>query len=183
MVAGLYILDMANKKRDRNGYKNKLGRYRLNYSELLALEKILWIYADAREMKHAGITEIPEDREHMPRAVVDRYASMGRYRPFHLTFGWNELGIYYPGVNWIYREDSVKLLKERGYPRHTRYIELAAWPGIKVTFTPLSTTVYAQTHYATGLELKVMREVVHQLENYILSSKTSYLNSLSFERM
>lgn len=73
----LYILDMVNSKRDRNGYKKELGLHKLYYSDLLAIEKLLWIYADVREMKWAGVTEIPEGREHMPRATVDRYAFMG----------------------------------------------------------------------------------------------------------
>lgn len=126
---------MADKKRDINGYKKQLGRYKLNYSDLIAIEKMLWIYADAREMKFSGITELPTGRKHMPRAAIDRHVSMGRYRPFHITVGWNEYGIHFAGVDWIYREDSVKFLKERGYPGRTRYMELLAWPRIKVTFT------------------------------------------------
>mgnify|MGYP003582208058 CR=1 FL=1 len=167
---------MANSKRDRNGYRKELGRHKLNYSDLLAIEKILWIYADAREMKYAGITELPEGREHMPRATVDRYAFMGRYRPFHIKFGWGWLDIHFAGVDWIYREDSVKFLKERRYHGRTRYMELAAWPGIKVTFTPQSTTVYAQTHYATGRELKVMRDVTARLEKYLSGLPSAHFN-------
>jgi len=117
---------MANAKRDRNGYKKQLDRYRLTRTDLLAIEKLLWIYADAREMKHAGVTTLPEGRKHMPRASVDRYAFIGRYRPFHLTLGWNEYGIHFAGVDWIFREDSVKFLSRIGYPRRVSYLELAA---------------------------------------------------------
>ncbi len=176
---GLYILDMTNKKRDRNGFKKQYKRYRFNYADLLAIEKMLWIYADAREMKVTGITEPPEGREHMPRAAVDRYALMGRYRPFHIKFGWDWLDINFSGVDWVYEEDSVKFLKERGYPRRTRYMELAAWPGIKVTITPLSTTIYAQTHYATGRELKVMKEVISFIEQYLSNQPLYKLNQVT----
>ena len=172
---------MANKKRDTNGYKKQLGRYRLEYSDLLALEKLLWIYADAREMKFAGITELPEGRGHMPRAAIDRHVSMGRYRPFHITVGWNELGIHFAGVDWIYREDSVKFLKERGYSRKTRYFQLSAWPGIHVTFTPRTTTIYAQTHYATGRELRVMRDVIKRIEAYLAEIRRARYNLLSLD--
>ena len=173
---------MANKKRDRNGYRKELGCYKLNYSDLLAIEQLLWIYADAREMKHAGVTELSENREHMPRRFVDRYAFMGRYRPFHIKFGWDWFDIYYAGVDWIYREDSIKFLKERGYPKRTRYLELAAWPGIKVTFTPRSTTIFAQTHYATGNELRIMRDVIHRLEAYLSNIDKSRMNLVQLSR-
>lgn len=167
---------MANKKRDINGYRSQLGRYKLKRSDILTLEKLLWRYADAREMKHAGVTDLPEGRKHMPRKFVDRYASVGTYRPFHFSFGWSDFGIHYAGVDWIYREDSVKFLSRHKGLWHTRYIELAAWPGIKVTFTPLSTTVYAQTQYATGRELKIMKDVVELLEEYISKLPASRLN-------
>lgn len=101
------------------------------------------------------------------------------YRPFYLTLGWNEFGIHFPGVDWIYREDSIKFLKERGYPKRKRYMELAAWPGIKVTFTPLTTTIYAQTHYATGKELMAMKRTVVKLENYLQSLPSARLNLIS----
>ena len=173
----LYILDMVNKKRDRNGFKKRYDRYRLKRSDLLEIEKILWVYADAREMKNTGVTKLPDGRRHMPRATVDRYASVGRYRPFYITVGWGECGIYYPGVNWIYREDSLKFFSRGDYPKRTHYLELVAWPGIKVTFRPLSTTIYAQTHYATGRELMAMRDVVSKIENYLLNLDREFLNT------
>jgi hypothetical protein len=171
----MYIRGMANKKRDINGYRKQLGRYRLNRSDILAIEKMLWIYADALEMKHAGILKPFDGRRHMPRAAVDRYVSIGRYSPFYLSFRWNEFGINYAGVNWIYREDSTKFISK--YIQKTRYLELAAWPGIKVTFTPLTTIIYAQTHYATGRELKAMKDVIALIENYLSKHPESYLNS------
>lgn len=167
---------MANKKRDKNTYVKRLGRYRLDRADLLAIEKILWVYADFCEMKHAGIDKLPDGRRHMPRAVVDRCASIGFYRPFHFTLGWGEFGINYADIDWIYREDSVKFLSKQGYPKRTRYLELAAWPGIKVIFTPLSTVIYAQTHYAKGRELKVMKKAVSEIERYLDESKLSFLN-------
>lgn len=45
----------------------------------------------------------------MPRATVDRYAFMGRYRPFHLTFGYNAFGIHFARVDWIHHEDNEEL--------------------------------------------------------------------------
>lgn len=176
-MAELYILGMANAKRDRNGYKKQLGLYRLSRANILAIEQILWEYADAREMKIAGVSKLPEGRSHMPRKAVDRYASVGRYSPFHITFGWKEFGIYFAGVKWIYCEDSVKFLARHRHLKRTHYLELAAWPGIKVTFTPLSTTIYAQTHYATGKELRVMKETIQSVENYLDHLSLSSMNT------
>lgn len=167
---------MANKKRDKNGYRKQLERYRLTRKDLLVIEKILWTYADAKEMARTDSKALSHNRKHMPRKSVDRYASVGRYNPFHLSLGWNEAGTQYPSINWVYREDSVKFLSGRGYPKRTSYLELAAWPGIKVTFTPLSTTIFAQTHYATGKELMVMRKVAHSIEEYLLKADKSLIN-------
>lgn len=169
---------MTNKYRERNGYEKRMGRYRLNRSDMLAIEKILRVYSDAREMKHVGVSKLLDGQKHMSRAVVDRYASIGRYLPFHLSFGWSELGIHYAGVDWIYREDSVKFL-----PKHIKkahYVQLAAWPGITVTFTPLTTTIYAQTHYATGSELNIMKRVVHDIEKYMTKVARSNINICTF---
>lgn len=168
---------MVNKKRDLNRYKQQLGRYKLNRTDLLAIEKILWVYADAREMRLAGVTKLPDGRKHMPRRAVDRHASIGRYRPFHFSVGWNEFGIHYAGVDWISQEDSVKFMTRPEYPKRTSYIELAAWPGIKVTFTPFSTTIYAQTNYATGKELMVMKNVVNSVEDYLSGRLKSFFNN------
>lgn len=171
---------MANKKRDRNGYKKELGRYHLSRANLLAIEKILWIYADVREMKSTG-AKLPEGRKHMPRKSIDRFASIGRHRPFHLSFGRNEFGIHYAGVDWIIQEDSIKFLSKPGYPKRTRYLELAAWPGIKVTFTPLKTIIYAQTHYASGTELMVMKKTILNIENYLFKCRKEIINGVKLK--
>lgn len=171
---------MANKRRDRNGYKKQLGRYRLSRADILTIEKMLRVYADTREMKHAEVSEMPLKRKHMPRRAVDRHIQVGRYKPFHLTFGWNEFGVHYAGVDWIYTADSVKFLPK--FIKRTRYVEVACKPGITVTFTPLTTTVYAQTHYATGRELKVMKETVLAIENYLSKVTKSRLNNCRLER-
>ena len=173
---------MANKKRDRNGYNKQLGRYRLNREDILAIEKILRIYADAREMKHAGISALPDGQSHMPRKYVDRYIKIGKYAPFHLSFGWREYWIHFAGIDWLYCEDSVKFLAQNTNVKFSRYLQLAAWPGIQVTFTPLSTTIYAQTHYATGNELRVMRRVVMSIEDYLSAKHNSYLNSVNLKK-
>lgn len=170
---------MANKKRDRNGYRKQLGRYRLNRTDILALEKILRTYADAKEMKAAGLSELPTRKKHMPRKYVDRYIKIGRYRPFHIKFGRGEYGIYYPGVDYIYDADSVKFL-----PKHikkTRYVEIACFPGVSVTFTPLTTTVYGQTHYATGKELMVMRKTISNIEDYLARCRKGSFNLISIK--
>lgn len=168
---------MANKKRSKHSYSKQLGRYRLKRADMLVIEKILWSYADICEMKHAGVSKMPDGRKHMSRTVVDRHVSIGRYRPFHIGFGMSHFSVEFAGVDWIYQEDSVKFLSKAGYPKRTRYMEFAAWPGIKVTFTPLSTTIYAQTHYATGKELKAMKETVESLGSFIESLQRSYVNT------
>lgn len=172
---------MVNKKRDRNGYKRELGRYKLRRAHLLTIEKILWTYADAVEMQHAKVGSLPKGRKHMPRQVIDRCVSIGRYRPFHFSFGWNEYSIHYAGVDWIHNEDSVKFLSKPGYPKKTCYFELAAWPGIRVTLTPLSTIIYAQTQYATGIELLIMKKAVSALEDYLLALPKALINTSQFK--
>lgn len=171
---------MGNKMRDRKGYIRQLDRYHLSRTDILSIEKILRDYADTREMKIAGVSSLPYGRKHMPRAAVDRYISIGRYRPFHLSLRWNEFGIHFAGVDWIYYEDSAKFLFLRKYPRIFHYIEIGAWPGLKITFTPLSTIIYAQTHYATGLELKSMKKTVGRLEEFLAGSPKSIVNNVSF---
>lgn len=167
---------MVNKKRDKSTYIKKLDRYHLKRADLLAIEKILWIYTDTMEMKKAGVSKMPEGRKHMPRKYIDRHVSLGRYRPYHIKFGRNYYEINYAGVDWIYREDSVKFLSKKGYPRKARYLKLSAWPGIYVTFTPLSTTIYAQTHNASGEELRSLKEVSDKIEDYLLRLPIYNLN-------
>lgn len=169
---------MANKKRDRNAYRKELGRHRLSRVDLLTIEKILWLYSDTMEAKNTK-TKTPDGRKHMPRKTIDRFASIGRYRPFHLSFDRNEFGIHYAGVDWISQEDSVKFLRKRTHFKRVWYLELAAWPGVKVTFTPFSTIIYAQTHYATGNELKNIRVSVKHIERYLASCRVSWLNNIN----
>lgn len=167
---------MANKKRDKSTYIKKLGCYRLRRKDLLVIEKILLTYADFKEMKGEGISKMPEGRRHMPRKFIDRYASIGTYSPFYIAFGRWYFGINYAGVDWIYQEDSVKFLSKSGHPKKTRYLELSAKPGIRVTFTPLSTTIYAQTHNAAGRERQLLKDVSDRLEEYIKGLPTARLN-------
>jgi hypothetical protein len=146
---------MANNRRDKGGYTKQLGRFKINRKDILIIEKILWEYADIVEMSNTGATKPPDGRRHMPRKTVDRYISIDGNR-----------------------YDSIKV---RGVSkRHfkTRNIEIAAWPGIKVTFTPLRSEIYGQTNYATGNELYKMREVISSVESYIDSRPRSLLNDI-----
>lgn len=168
---------MVNKKRDKNAYKNMLGRYRLDYQNVLDIEQMLRVYADAKEMKVAGIESMPEGLVHMPRRYTDRNVKIGRYSPFHIEIGRNEFGIYYPDVEYIYDADSVKLL-----PKHIKrssYVQIECHPGITITFRPFSTEVYAQTHYATGKELMIMKRVIADIEDYITSLEKAVINIIN----
>jgi len=165
---------MVNKKRDINGYRKKLGKYKLNRGDILAIEKLLRIYADAKEMHSEGINKLPAGKKHMPRKFVDRHIEIGRYKPFTIQIGMDYYGWSRAGVEVLYREDSVKFL-----PKHIKkssYIKILARPGIHIEFTPLVTTIYAQTHYATGVELKTMKEVVSNIEQYLSTLPTALLN-------
>lgn len=172
---------MVNKKRDRNGYKKQLGRYRLSRDNIIALENILRQYADAHELhyatKYGKTTTPPAGRKHMPRVFADMHVKIGRYKPLSFEVGRAHYGIHYAGVDYFQDADSVKFLPKS--IRKTRYVEVACRPGIVITFTPLTTTIYAQTHYATGGELKVMREVVSKIERYLSALPSSYLNTCS----
>jgi len=170
----MYIQDMANKKRDLNGYKKELDRYKLNRSDILAIEKMLRVYGDAKEMQSSGISKPPNGQKHMPRKYVDRHIRIGRYRPFTIQFGRDYYGWTHAGVDYVYDADSVKFLPD--FIRKARYVEISCKPGITITFKPLSTTLYAQTHYATGKELKIMKETVLKIEIYLRNVKKSYIN-------
>lgn len=169
---------MANKKRDKSGYRNKLGRYRLTRHNILAIEKILRVYADAKEMKVADLKAIPDEKKHMPRKYTDRNIKIGRYQPFYVSLGLNDLGIHYPGVTWIYSADSVKFLPKS--IKKSSYIQEECFPGITVTFRPFSTVVYAQTQYATGRELMIMKATVAKVEKYLSSLPKSFMNICNF---
>lgn len=178
MVVRLYILDMANKKRDINGYRKQFDKYKLNRSDIVAIEKMIRVYADAREMRYEGIDKLPEGKKHMPRKYTDRHIEIGRYKPFTIQLGRDYFGWSRSGVDLLYQADSVKFLPKR--IKKSSYIKISCFPGIHVEFTPLTTTVFAQTHYATGAELKVMREVVSNIEQYLSTLPTARFNRCSF---
>lgn len=143
---------MRNKKRDLNGYKKQLGKYRLTRKDIMILEKILWEYADAREMQLAKVEKLPEGRKHMPRKFADRCTTIN-------------------GVS----VDSVKFLPVKIKKAHN--FEVACKPGITIAFTHLKTTIYAQTNYATGKELMVLKKTVNQTEDYISKLPGAILNT------
>lgn len=139
----------------QNLYRVKLGRYRLSRHNILVIEKLLRIYADtyekSRTSKHGHNALPPGGRKHMPR----KYADM------HVNFN---------GV----RADSVKFLsKEINFSRN---FEIRCDPGMWVKFTPFSTTIGIQVLYATGVELKVMKEVVSKIEAYLSKCDKSLIN-------
>jgi len=74
---------------------------------------------------------------------------------------------------------GVKFLPR--FIKRSRYVEVSCKPGITLTFTPLTTTIYAQTHYATGSELKVMKEVIEKIENYLLLASRATFNIITFK--
>lgn len=146
---------MTNKNRSKSYSKKKFGRYQLTRRDILVIEKILRIYADAYEKKHlllAGENPFPADgRRNMPR----KYADM------HVTIGEMDA-------------DSIKFIPKS--IKFTRYLKVQCSQGIIVSFTPLATEIAAQTNYATGNELKIMKEVVSKIGNYLLGSKKSFFN-------
>lgn len=149
---------MANKKRRermKQLYRVKLGRYKLSRRDILVIEKILRIYADAHEKRQAaqfGHSKTPPTgRKHMPR----KYADM------HIVFNGH-------------RADSVKFLP-KNIKRSNRF-EIRCSPGMWIEFTPLSTTIGVQVLYATGPELKTMKDVVSKIEAYLSKCDRSILN-------
>ena len=167
----------------RSYYEKSLGRYRLERNDIVAIEKILRIYADAFEKKeaslHGGPTTPPDGRKHMPRKYADMHVEIGRYRHKLPRLGWGEMEIDYSGVEYIYDADSVKFLPKAF--KIASYFHICCSPGIEVTFSPLKTTVGAQTNYATGNELKIMKEVVSEIEKYLLESKKSFINLIKLD--
>jgi len=93
---------------------------------------------------------------------------------FDSTCPWDYFGWSRAGVEYIHDADSVKFLPK--FVKEARYVEIECWPGISISFTPLTTTIYAQTHYVTGKELKVMREVVSEIEEYLSRCTDSFFN-------
>jgi hypothetical protein len=171
---------MANKKRTQSYYSNSLGRHRLNRSDIIDIEKILRNYADAfekdRASKHGYNSAPPEGRKHMPRKFADMHVKVGRYKHKLPRLGWLSVEIDYSGVKYIYNADSVKFLPKAF--KSVRYFQVCCSPGIELTFSPFRTTIGAQTNYATGKDLKVMKEVVADIEKYIFESKKSFINSI-----
>lgn len=149
--------------------------------DIIAIEKILRIYADIFEISEAsrygGLTTPPAGRKHMPRRFADMNVKIGRYKHKLPRFGWLSMEINYSGVDYIYNADSVKFLPK--VFKRTRYFQVCCSPGIEVTFSPLKTTIGAQTNYATGIELKVMKEVVLEIEKYLSKSKKSSFNKIN----
>ena len=169
---------MVNVKRDRNGYRKRLGQYRLNRADIIAIEKLLRLYADAHEINYASKygkrTTPPDGRKHMPRVFADMNIKIGRYEPYAIELGWNYFGWRRAGIDFFFDADSVKFLPKS--IKKARYFELQCRPGITLTFTPLSTTIYAQTHYATGRELTIMKEAVLAIETFLLGAEKSRIN-------
>lgn len=144
----------------QNLYRIKLGRYRLSRSDILVIEKLLRIYADAYEKRQAstyGHSALPPDgRKHMPR----KYADM------HVNFN---------GV----RADSVKFLPKE--INRSSNFEIRCSPGMWVEFTPFKTTIGAQVLYATGVELKTIKEVASKIGNYLNKCDRSIINIVKLD--
>jgi len=171
---------MANKKRDKNGYRSQLGRYRLNRKNILTIEKMLRVYADAKEMKSSKVESTIKARKHVPRKYTDSNIKIGRYRPFSIHLNRNHFQINYSGVDYIFDADSVKFLPKE--ITKSRYVRVECHPGISIIFRPFSTEIYAQTQYATGLELRVMKKVIHDIESYLTGLSVSTLNMVSLAK-
>lgn len=133
----------------------ELGRHKLSRRDLLVIEKILRIYADAYEKKHilaAGGNPVPPQGRHtMPRKYIDMHVTLGDERA-----------------------DSVKFLRSR--IQRTRYLDVQCGQAIILSISPFHTVIKAQANYATGNELKTMQLTVSKIENFIASRKKSLLN-------
>lgn len=149
---------MANKRRRQRMqdlYRIKLGCYRLSRRDVLVIEKLLRIYADAYEVRQARVYKLsatpPEGRKHMPRKFADMHVSFNGHRA-----------------------DSVKFLPKD--ITRSSHFEVRCDPGIWVEFKPFGTTIGGQVLYATGIELKVMKEVALKIEAYLAKRKKSIIN-------
>lgn len=169
---------MPNKKRNLSTHHKSLGKFHVCLHDLLVLESLLLTYADARELKHAGLKEMPRGIEHMPIAIVDRYVALGQLRLPTISIGRNFIGCSSLGVDFDYKIDTISILQSYNRPKYTRYIRLGVWPGIHISFTPFKTVIHAQTNYATGKELMVMRKVINDVEDYISSLKPALINKV-----
>lgn len=151
---------MANKKRTESYSTKKLYRYRLNRKDILVIEKILRKYADVAEIQGGGYKGITSAKDiglrHMPRKVVDMHVKVDGAEA-----------------------DSAKFLPKA--IKRTRNLQVICKPGIKVTFTPLRTTIGSQENYATGIELLTMRKVTGEIEEYLQKRRTLLLNFIDLE--
>lgn len=159
MTPSLYDwFNMANKKRRermQNLYRVRLGRYKLTRRDILVIEKLLRIYANAYEKRQAlafgQSAEPPSGRKNMPRKYAD-------------------MNVIFNGL----RADSVKFLP-KSFKQSSNY-EIRCDPGLWVKFTPFSTTIGGQVLYATGIELKVMKETIKAIEQYFTKVPKSLMN-------
>lgn len=161
MLSIVYIQDMANKnRRERMQKLNriKLGRYRLSRKDILVIEKLLRIYADAHEKRQASAygdsAEPPNGRKHMPRKYTDMY----------VTFN----GETADSIKFISKSNS----RSSNFSIHCR-------PGMWVEFKPFSTTIGFQGLYATGIEMNTIYEVVEKIKDYIKGRRKSIINILN----
>lgn len=137
-------------------YRIKLGRYKLNRRDILVIEKILREYADAYEKRQAKTnghsTMPPPGRRHMPR----------KYADLHVNFNGE-------------RADSVKFLPKDN--KRSNNFEVRCSPGMWVEFKPFSTTIGGQVLYATGIELKVIKQTASKIESYLQKCNKSLINT------
>lgn len=89
----------------------------------------------------------------------------------------------YADINVIFngfRVDSVKFIPKQ--ITYSNRFEIRCDPGLWVKFTPISTVIGGQVLYATGIELKTMKEVVQKIESYLQSSPKSLINFVDLSK-
>lgn len=145
----------------RELYRVKLGRYRLTRRDILIIEKLLRIYADAYEKQRAQsygeAINPPKGSKHMRRKYADRNVVINGFRA-----------------------DSVKFI-----PKKIKYsinFEVRCNPGMWIRFTPFTTVIGGQVLYATGIELKTMKEVAAKIETYLQSRPQSLINFVDLRK-
>lgn len=167
---------MANKKRFRENYKKNLGRHIFSRHDILVIEKMMREYGEAydeRMMKGYSSAERKKLSENS-RKFADCHVQVGRYHHRLPRFGWMSMEIDYSGVEWIENADSIKFLSK--HYRSARYFEVSCHPGIRLTIKPLSCVLSANRQYATGIELRVLNNVLHKIEDYVLKAKKTWKN-------
>lgn len=74
----------------QNLYRLNLGRYRFNRRDILVIEKILRIYADAYEKRSAAIyaqrSKPPDGQRCMPRKYADLHVDFNGVRADNVKF-------------------------------------------------------------------------------------------------